>query len=554
MTINYACRSLFLSYQSLKIKKIAFWGSNTVEIVYICCELILTYSMFSNPKCKMNRIIVIAILLLNMLANCLHAQDFTYFNKTYGGNDTINILAESIQPIDNGYLVLGHYVLWDHRALYIQRLNLQGNMEWVKEFEVTEPGNYYDIGIIESGRNAIKENNNVVVSYSKEQDFCLTKINFYGDMVFQQQYPAIGRQTPTQLIATPDNGYLIAGMEGVITNDTVKGYVLKVDSLGNFEWDKRYIMGNDARFFSVQPTPWDGGYILGGMGYSTTTGYDMFVVKIYANGDTMWTKRYGNQFDECGALVIPLTTLQAYQAGMPIEYIMTSCLKTSTDFLERQNYIAKIDSVGNLILEGNHDNYTAFSSLQTFPIIRNGNRIIGVCVYYNLWGNGWEPVIVAYKNNLTMEWSKPIQMPNAIGDVYIKDLQPTADGGYVLAGFQYSAPQTAWVLKIDSLGNTCSVANCDSTITVIDNINTPSLSGQVFALSPNPATTQATLYIAQPAAGRQLRIYNMSGQQVKNLSLPDYITQYHFSVVDLPAGVYVCKVSDALGQKLVVGK
>jgi hypothetical protein len=489
-----------------------------------------------------------------MLANCLYAQDFTYFNQTLV-SDTMSILAESIQPIDDGYLTFGNYSTIDYRCIYMRKINNSGITEWFKILEKANlPVNITDLGGIGSGSQVYNSGSFLLATYTINSDICLVKLNFQGDTIWRKIYPYQDWQTPTQLIATPDNGYLIAGMEHSISADTTKGYVLKVDSLGNFEWDKRYIMGNDARFFSVQPTPWDGGYILGGMGYSTTTGYDMFVVKIYANGDTMWTKRYGNQFDECGALVIPLTTLQAYQAGMPIEYIMTSCLKTSTDFLERQNYIAKIDSVGNLILEGNHDTYTAFSSLQTFPIIRNGNRIIGVCVYYNLWGNGWEPVIVAYKNNLTMEWSKPIQMPNAIGDVYIKDLQPTADGGYVLAGFQYSAPQTAWVLKIDSLGNTCSVANCDSTITVIDNINTPSLSGQVFALSPNPATTQATLYIAQPAAGRQLRIYNMSGQQVKNLSLPDYITQYHFSVVDLPAGVYVCKVSDALGQKLVVGK
>jgi hypothetical protein len=47
---------------------------------------------------------------------------------------------------------------------------------------------------------------------------------------------------------------------------------------------------------------------------------------------------------------------------------------------------------------------------------------------------------------------------------YIKDMRPTPDGGYVLAGYQYSSPQTAWVLKIDSLGNTCSFVGCDSTI------------------------------------------------------------------------------------------
>jgi hypothetical protein len=73
----------------------------------------------------------------------------------------------------------------------------------------------------------------------------------------------------------------------LLPNDTVKAYVLKLDSLGNFEWDRYYTMGNDARFFTVQQTPWDGGYIFGGMGYSTATGYDMFVVKTDSIGESL---------------------------------------------------------------------------------------------------------------------------------------------------------------------------------------------------------------------------------------------------------------------------
>ncbi len=35
-----------------------------------------------------------------------------------------------------------------------------------------------------------------------------------------------------QIITTPDNGYMIAGMEGVLTNDTVKAYALKIRQRG----------------------------------------------------------------------------------------------------------------------------------------------------------------------------------------------------------------------------------------------------------------------------------------------------------------------------------
>jgi hypothetical protein len=510
--------------------------------------------VLSKTKYKMKAIIVIAILLLNMLANCLHAQDFTYFNKTYGGNDTINILAQAVQPVEDGYLVFGNYAnnTIDY-GMFIMKTDTIGNFTWLKNLDTTPT--FQQLGI-SRGTQVIKEHDNITLLYGKQKNIHLSKLNFSGDTIWHKIH-----DTPTWLVGEmvlkcDDNGYLIAGMEQNVSADTTKGYVLKVDSLGNFEWDKRYIMGNDARFFSVQPTPWDGGYILGGMGYSTTTGYDMFVVKIYANGDTMWTKRYGSAENDCGALVVPLTTYQEYLNGLPIEYLMTGCWESNTpdllygfvDYL----YNAKLDENGNIIWVHNYINAAPWLMLQTLPIIKADKSFIGTGFYFT---DDYVASVklISFAPNGEIAWQKNYTL-DPEKQCYIKDLQPTPDGGYVLAGFQYSVPQTAWVLKIDSLGNTCSVVNCDSTATVIDNINTPSLSGQVFALSPNPATTQATLYIAQPAAGRQLRIYNMSGQQVKNLSLPDYIAQYHFSVADLPAGVYVCKVGDALGQKLVVGK
>ncbi|QQS29075.1 MAG: T9SS type A sorting domain-containing protein [Sphingobacteriales bacterium] len=497
------------------------------------------------------------ILILCVFHSKAQVAQFVYFNKVLS-SDTMNILAQAIQPIEDGYLTLGGYATSENYVLYIRKLNLTGETEWIKPFEIIE--NLADLGIIEWGGQVLHEPNILTATYKKTQDICLTKFNYDGEIMLHKKFNIEARQTPKQIIKTPDDGYMIAGMEGVITNDTVKAYALKIDSEGNFEWDKRYLMGNDARFFTVQYTPWDGGYIFGGMGYSTTTGYDMFVVKTAANGDTLWTKKYGNAYSNCAALVTPLISHDEYLNGEPIEYIMTSCWHNSNDPWQSKNYIAKIDSVGNTIWEKIHGTYSTFSSLQTFPIIQSGKRIIGASVYYDVFGN-WTPVIVSYRANGSIEWSKPITL-DSDNPCYIKDLQPTPDGGYVLAGYQYSSPQTAWVLKIDSLGNTCSYVGCDSTVVVevlpgITSNSSPEISAMVY---PVPASTYLNIRYQIPAgilssgnAGWYL--YDMTGRQVAETTLTGNNGIEEISVAHLPAGIYYYRVLLPLsGQVVASGK
>jgi hypothetical protein len=35
----------------------------------------------------------------------------TYFNKTFGGSDSINILAQVVRPVSDGYLVWGGIIV-----------------------------------------------------------------------------------------------------------------------------------------------------------------------------------------------------------------------------------------------------------------------------------------------------------------------------------------------------------------------------------------------------------------------------------------------------------
>ena len=114
-------------------------------------------------------------------AICLHqnikAQDFTYFNKTYGGNDTINMLAQAVQPIEDGYLVLGGYGAVGYNALYVCKIDHEGTMQWLKNIEVDTTNT---IGVIEHGGFIHMEGAAIVVTYAKylpSKDICISKVN-----------------------------------------------------------------------------------------------------------------------------------------------------------------------------------------------------------------------------------------------------------------------------------------------------------------------------------------------------------------------------------------
>lgn len=105
----------------------------------------------------------------------------------------------------------------------------------------------------------------------------LFKFNSSGDTIWHQSYPNEYSQFTRAIIQTSDNGFAMVGYRYV--QDTARFVLIKTNSNGNCEWSKTYMLEHNSRAFSIQQTPWDGGYILGGWGYSTTTGYDMFVVK-----------------------------------------------------------------------------------------------------------------------------------------------------------------------------------------------------------------------------------------------------------------------------------
>ncbi len=496
--------------------------------------------------------------------------NFTYFNKVFQA-DTMNMLSQAVRPIEDGYLVLGGYNSYVNHALYLFKVDLSGNLIWFKHID-DDP----KVKGIEDGKFVLQvDNNSYVVVYAREKpdgwnETHLVKFTSNGDVLWHKVHSTTnGSQTLRHIISTSDGGIAMAGAQYIV-GDTTRYYVLKTDGGGNFEWNNTYMLDNSSVAFSIQETPWDGGFIIGGYAVNAASGtlnYDAWVIKTNNLGDTLWTRTYGSPTEtDCACKVIPLTTQQEYFfEGKPIEYLFSGC---TTNNEVNYMHLAKLDEFGGIIWEKKYNSIGGYnpSSIQTYPIIVRSSSVVqdrsflGVCLYKP---SSWQQNrIIKFYYNGTIAWHKAITCnPNA--SVYIKDMQPTPDGGYVLAGYQFSPPpQKGWVVKIDAQGNTCSPVGCDSTLFVsaieaAADLKETALP-QLVQISPNPVREGGELTLSHrlpaefPVA--QLTLYDQSGKAVWE---HEFNTWDRIRVLQLPprlpAGLYLWQVS-YMGETAASGK
>ncbi|OWY21806.1 hypothetical protein B6N25_08470 [Sphingobacteriales bacterium TSM_CSS] len=509
------------------------------------------------------------MLFLIFITSALAAQtsNFTYFNKVFEA-DTMNLLSQVVKPINDGYLVIGGYITVNKKAIYIMKLSLMGDVIWFKHLD---EGN--NLGVVEDGKFAIATSDHkFVLTYAKGQpingfgEMHLMKFDEVGEILWHKVYSDSSSKYAKQVIETTDGGVALVGIQG--ENSPARYYLLKTDGAGNFEWDKSYILDGSSAAFSIQETPWDGGFIIGGYAYNTASGtgnYDAWVIKTNYLGDTLWTRTYGDPLgNDCAALVIPLTTLQEYFfEGKPIEYLLTGC-KFISDI--RYMYLAKLDEFGNIIWEKQYNSIGGYnpSAIQTYPIIIRSDNVtedrnfLGVALYKPAYYQ--QNRIVKFYFNGNFAWSKPITC-DVEADVYVKDMQPTPDGGYVLAGYRYDAPQKGWILKVDAEGNFCSPVGCDSTVVVsaAEAAGLPNKTPMsLVQINPNPVRAGGALTLSHrlpaefPVA--QFTLYNQSGKAVWQQEFNTWDrTKFLQLPLGLPAGLYLWQVS-YMGEAAASGK
>jgi hypothetical protein len=246
-------------------------------------------------------------------------------------------------------------------------------------------------------------------------DWWLIRTDTLGDTLWSKTYGGSNDDIPSQMKSTLDGGLILSGTT-FSKNGNVQGnhggadfWVVKVDSLGNIQWQK-CLGGTGDDFLSGIDNTSDSGYICVGRTNSNdgnVTGFhglwDYWVVRLDKNGNIKWEKCYG---------------------GSNIDFAIGI---TGT-------------SDGGAILCGNTESIDG--DVQ--------------CNYHGGIGDAW---IVKLDSSGAIQWQQCYgggMMDN------ISIVLPSGDGGYFCAGNTSSNDEQVsgnhgaedfWIIKIDNLGN-----------------------------------------------------------------------------------------------------
>jgi hypothetical protein len=187
-------------------------------------------------------------------------------------------------------------------------------------------------------------------------------------------------------------------------------WIIKLDKMGNKEWEKT-IGGKESDVaFSIQQTK-DMGYIVAGTTSSYGKGYaSIWIIKLDTRGDSIWTRFYE------GTIVSSAHSIQQTADG---GYIIAGKGKEN---------ILKLDKNGNKEW-GKHFSWIFYSVEQT----TDGGYIAAGDSIYNQGEWDYTPSlsIIKIDKDGNKEWSNPLGN-DFLGRAY--SIQQTTDGGYIIAG------------------------------------------------------------------------------------------------------------------------
>lgn len=122
---------------------------------------------------------------------------------------------------------------------------------------------------------------------------CSLLLHAQQDTAFGYAYGSYGDEVGRAIALMPDSGYILAGSTGSFGNGASDVYILRIDSLGKVIWSKVYGGPNVDRAEAIDCHA-DGTCVLAGFTNSFGNGsYNVYVLKINLNGDTLWTATYG---------------------------------------------------------------------------------------------------------------------------------------------------------------------------------------------------------------------------------------------------------------------
>ncbi len=285
-------------------------------------------------------------------------------------------------------------------------------------------------------------------SPSKTSDIWIIKLDSLGNTIWQKAYGGFNDDYSSTIKQTSDGGYIVGGFSNSNDGDVsinkggVDFLLFKIDGVGVLQWQKTYGGSNDDKLFGLDITT-DKGYVLNGGTYSVNGDIslnkgqdDVWVVKVDSIGNIQWQKTYGGNQSERSRTILQTPDKGFIVAGTTNTVNNGDVLNvTQTDY----NYwVFKTDSLGVLQWQKTYGGESYEDANQMIATIDGGYAIIGYTASFggdvngNHFGGTPEDYWLLKINNAgAIQWQKT--MGSGFPEQGYSVLQ-TISGAYMVAG------------------------------------------------------------------------------------------------------------------------
>jgi hypothetical protein len=372
--------------------------------------------------------------------------------ERYYGGDTDDWGHSACQTTDGGYIITGVYDLdyyFDNGRAYLIKTDSSGDTLWTRTYGGSYWACGYDVQQTTDGGYIIAGAIDLIGSSPYGLfDIYLVKTDALGDTLWTRTYGGSSSDTPKSVLQTPDGGYIITGSTHSFGEGGADVYLIKTDAHGDLLWTRTYGGSFNDNGLSVIQTI-DGGYMVAGI-IQTLGGSnrDAYLIKTDADGDSLWTRTYGGDFEDRAYSVRQTTDGGYIVCGWTKLFDLTAfdIWLIKTDFLGdtiwTRTYGGDEEDLGYSVLQTPDDGFIIAGSSESF--------VESACEIYT------SPDVYLIKTNAHGDtlWTRT-HGGSSVEQAH--SIAPTSDGGFIVCG--YSNPydyhnHEVYLIKTDSLGHT----------------------------------------------------------------------------------------------------
>ncbi len=264
------------------------------------------------------------------------ASGDTMWTRTYGGANYDRAYSVA-QTADGGYVITGHTKSYGAGGgdVWLIKTGASGDTLWTRTFGGTED----DYG------NSVQQTTDGgygIAGYTGSfgagcWDVWFIKTDFSGDTMWTRTFGGELWDEGRSVTQTAEGGYVVTGRTRSFGAGGFDVWLIKTDAAGDTIWTRTFGGGADDDGYSVAQTT-DGGYVVAGYTWSFAVGcWDVWLIKTDASGDALWTRTYGGMHWDFGRSV-----QQTTDGG----YIIAGYTKSfGAGYADA--YLIKTDSAGN---------------------------------------------------------------------------------------------------------------------------------------------------------------------------------------------------------------